>query len=130
MSAPAARPRDRLWRWAVLNAVDLVHVWGGGPVPRDAWTRRYRPDGRAASVQRAWDRMKRGLRAVGVPYRCTADGLELSDLAAIERLAKALDAWLIEQPAFFLERGSAAKAERRRHRDRQRKAEVSGRRAG
>lgn len=114
--APPHRPESQRWRWCVLNALDLVGVWGRGPLTRHDWIARYRPTSHGPSAERAWVRMLEGLREVGVYYTTRPTGgdsrpgergsgngvhweltLEPGALVRVAQLARVLDDWLCEQ---------------------------------
>lgn len=108
------RPERQHWRWCVLNALDLVQVWGLAPITREAWIARYRPYSRASAACKSWERMKEGLVDIGIHYTVPrigaryAGAIELAPAAPalVERLGRVLDAWLAQQPP--MERWSRA----------------------
>ena len=104
-------PEVQTWRWAVLNALDLLQTWGRGPISARAWIARYRPDAKRAAAEKAWERMKQGLTALGLPYHTIvihqsegsgavrwAMELGVEVPGRVERLVARLDAWLFDQP--------------------------------
>ena len=92
-------PEIQHWRWCVLNALDLVQLWGHGPVSRDEWVRRYRPGYSPRAQDQAWVRMKRGLRSLGLALAVGKDGVTLprGSVDRVRRWAEILDEWLLEQ---------------------------------
>jgi hypothetical protein len=88
-------------RGAVLDAIDLAHVYGL-VVTREAWEARRAWQGYApASDRRAWERLTARLRRIGAGSRLDGDepGLDLRPDAEWLRYAgAALDEWLLARP--------------------------------
>jgi len=92
---------DQRVRGAVLDAIDLQHVYGG-VVERERWEARRAWQGYSpASDRRAWERLGARLRSIGVGRRLDGEepGLDLRPDAEWLRYAgSALDEWLLARP--------------------------------
>lgn len=92
-------PADSWWRHAVLDALDLLHVWGADPVSRTEWTKRYRPGASAAASAKAWERLKGRLRSLGLSWTTNHNAGEIQldepSRQLVSELVRVLDEYLL-----------------------------------